>query len=375
MDKPPVFFWQNMPAHHQAGALDAFAGAWGAPVTGVWNDDVSAGRQDEGWRPSARRHLRDIFLPPQRWERVVDSLVGDHPEAIHVFSGIGAYAPTTRAARRLLRQPAPKAGLIVETLLKGRFRRFPSFLKGLCHYYPVRGKIGAVMAIGSQAEACYASLGFDPARIYPYLYQCDAPAPTSSAPASGPLRLIYVGRLVSEKGLGVVLQALAKARRTDWSLDVFGDGPAKGRFVRQALSLGISSRVAFRGVIPSATVVETMAAHDLCVAPSEYDGWGMAVSEAIRAGIPALVSREAGASDLIATSRAGEVLAARDVRRWTEALSRRIDDRDLIAGEKNHARALAPRLTPSVVGAYLRAALEHAFLGAEPRPAPPWRDA
>ena len=93
MSRPPAFFWQNMPAHHQAGALDRLSAQWGAPVTAVWAGGLSPQRMADGWRPLACASLRQITLPSEGWAEQVRALVADHAGAIHVFSGIGAYPP------------------------------------------------------------------------------------------------------------------------------------------------------------------------------------------------------------------------------------------------------------------------------------------
>jgi len=373
MDKPPVFLWQNMPAHHQTGALDALAKNWGAPVTGVWMEDISKDRRGDGWQARRRAHLRDVFLPSVGWQRQVDELASTHLGAIHLFSGIGAYPPVTRAARIILKQVNPKAGLIVETALKAPWRRLPSALKSIYHYYPVRSKIGAVMAIGSLAEDFYLSIGYEESQIYPYLYQCDAPACITEAISSAELRLAFVGRLAAYKGLDLLLKALAPLTAQAWSLDIYGDGPAKAELVALAERWGLSSRIRFHGLIASDAVVPALAGHDLCVVPSRYDGWGMATSEALQAGIPVLVSAAAGSRDLIRASGAGEVFASGMVSSLTALLARRIDDPKLILEEKRRARAYAPKIATEVVGAYLAEALENAFLGSRGRPSPPWR--
>jgi glycosyltransferase involved in cell wall biosynthesis len=372
MDRPAVFFWQNMPAHHQTGALDAFAACWGAPVTGVWAEDVYADRLRDGWRSTARTHLRDHFLPAVGWRTEVDTLAAANLGAIHLFSGLGSYPPVTRAARIILQQAKPKAGLIVETAVKSPWLRIPNTLKALGCYYPSRRKISAVMAIGSTAENFYHSIGFAKTQIFPYLYQCDAPLPAVEAWLSGALRIVFVGRLAPYKGLDILLEALAPLAGRAWTLDVYGDGPSLANARASAERLGLGAQVRFRGVIPSDQVVPALAVADLCVVPSRYDGWGMATSEALRAGIPVLVSDAAGSCDLIAASGAGEIFASGRLAQLSAQLARRMDSPTLITGEKLRAKAFAPRISPAAVGAHLVDVFRHAFLGEGARPTAPW---
>ena len=372
MDRPAVFFWQNMPAHHQTGALDAFAACWGAPVTGVWAEDVYADRLRDGWRSTARTHLRDHFLPAVGWRTEVDTLAAANLGAIHLFSGLGSYPPVTRAARIILQQAKPKAGLIVETAVKSPWLRIPNTLKALGCYYPSRRKISAVMAIGSTAENFYHSIGFAKTQIFPYLYQCDAPLPAVEASPSGALRIVFVGRLAPYKGLDILMEALAPLAGRAWTLDVYGDGPSLANARASAERLGLGAQVRFRGVIPSDQVVPALAVADLCVVPSRYDGWGMATSEALRAGIPVLVSDAAGSCDLIAASGAGEIFASGRLSQLSAQLARRMDSPTLVAEEKLRAVAFAPRISPDAVGAHLVDVFRHAFLGEGARPTAPW---
>ena len=372
MVKPAVFFWQNMPAHHQTGALDAFAGTWGAPVYGVWAEDISSDRRGDGWQASRRSHLRDVFLPSVGWREKVDELASDNPGAIHVFSGVGAYPAVTRAARIIMSQPRPKVALIVETALKSPWRRLPSTLKSIYHYYPVRAKIGAVMAIGSLAENFFRSIGFKESQVYPYLYQCDAPQISVAKASSVEFKIAFVGRLAGYKGLDLLIEALVSLGDRAWSLGVYGDGPAKAELQGTVKRLGLASRIHFHGLIASDAVVSALSKHDLCVVPSRYDGWGMATSEALQAGIPALVSDGAGSRDIIRVSGAGDVFPSGNVHVLNSLLAHRLDNPGIILEEKRRARAYAQKISPNNVGRYLAESFEHAFLGKTPRPQADW---
>ena len=372
MVKPAVFFWQNMPAHHQTGALDAFAGTWGAPVYGVWAEDISSDRRGDGWQASRRSHLRDVFLPSVGWREKVDELASDNPGAIHVFSGVGAYPAVTRAARIIMSQPRPKVALIVETALKSPWRRLPSTLKSIYHYYPVRAKIGAVMAIGSLAENFFRSIGFKESQVYPYLYQCDAPQISVAKTSSDEFKIAFVGRLAGYKGLDLLIEALVSLGDRAWSLGVYGDGPAKAELQGTVKRLGLASRIHFHGLIASDAVVSALSKHDLCVVPSRYDGWGMATSEALQAGIPALVSDAAGSRDIIRVSGAGDVFPSGNVHVLNSLLAHRLDNPGIILEEKRRARAYAQKISPNNVGRYLAESFEHAFLGKTPRPQADW---
>jgi UDP-glucose:(heptosyl)LPS alpha-1,3-glucosyltransferase len=73
-----------------------------------------------------------------------------------------------------------------------------------------------------------------------------------------------------------------------------------------AKALGVSSRVRFLDA--TSTVERYYAAADLFVFPTPYDAFGMVVAEAMASGLPVIVSRAAGAAELVATDVDGIVL-------------------------------------------------------------------
>ena len=77
-------------------------------------------------------------------------------------------------------------------------------------------------------------------------------------------RAAYVGRLVPEKGIDLLLRALPPS----WSLDILGDGPERAALQRLAAELGIGERVRFLGARPHAEVAAVWPTVDVLVLPS-----------------------------------------------------------------------------------------------------------
>ena len=112
---------------------------------------------------------------------------------------------------------------------------------------------------------------------------------------------LYAGDL--RKGAGRAIHALAKA------------GAGKLLFVSRSRTLpyqrlaeeaGVAGRVIFAG--PTSQIQRFYAAADAFLHPSPYDAFGMVVSEAMASGLPVIVSREAGASELIQNGENGLLL-------------------------------------------------------------------
>jgi len=88
------------------------------------------------------------------------------------------------------------------------------------------------------------------------------------------LAIGYVGRLVPEKGLDTLLQALAENRGGRWHLWVVGDGPDRERLERIASELRLAARIRWTGALPPDEMTRMWAELDVLVVPSrELPGW------------------------------------------------------------------------------------------------------
>jgi glycosyltransferase involved in cell wall biosynthesis len=126
-----------------------------------------------------------------------------------------------------------------------------------------------------------------------------------SLAAEGPV-VLAVGRLTSQKGFGVLLRAAAgwQDRRPVPLVVIAGDGPLGPALAAQARAQGLTVRfLGQRGDVPA-----LLAAADVVVVPSHWEGQPLIVQEALRAGAPLVASRAGGIPDL--TGEDGAVLVA-----------------------------------------------------------------
>lgn len=107
--------------------------------------------------------------------------------------------------------------------------------------------------------------------------------PAEHRPA-GPLRLIYVGRLIEEKGVQNTLAALAQLTDVDYRFTVAGDGDYRESLQALAKELGIADRVEFLGT--RSDVPELLASADIFIhLPDCAEGFGIALVEAMASGL------------------------------------------------------------------------------------------
>ena len=116
-----------------------------------------------------------------------------------------------------------------------------------------------------------------------------APLPPRLSYPNGAVRLLSVGRLVSQKGFDRMMKALAHAslRGLAWHWIIVGDGEERAKLEAQCRKSGLSSSVTFFGAAPAHGLFEQA---DLVLSPSRYEGWPLVPMEALQARVPVVVS-------------------------------------------------------------------------------------
>jgi glycosyltransferase involved in cell wall biosynthesis len=105
----------------------------------------------------------------------------------------------------------------------------------------------------------------------------------------------YVGRLVPEKGVAVLLRSLAILQQTAWECHIIGDGPEKDHLKYLSLELGISKKVKFFGYIGHGEIAQYMRKFSVLILPSlTRPNWaeqfGRVIIEALAAEVPVIGS-------------------------------------------------------------------------------------
>ena len=114
-----------------------------------------------------------------------------------------------------------------------------------------------------------------------------------------PTRMLFVGRLVYQKGLDLLMKALGELKDFSWQLRLVGDGPHRSELERLAKNLGISDRIEFKGWIDKEMVTREYQHANLFVFPSRHEGMPNAVLEAMASGLPVIASKISGNEELV----------------------------------------------------------------------------
>lgn len=139
---------------------------------------------------------------------------------------------------------------------------------------------------------------------------------------------VAVGRLSPQKNQAVLIDALVLAGRSV-RLVLVGDGELRGELERRAGDRGVAERVTFAGRVDPQTVADRLAAADLFVLPSLYEGLSLALIEALHAGLPMLVSDVPSNRAPFDGAGPDACLAVppRDAKGWADAMTSLAGDR------------------------------------------------
>jgi glycosyltransferase involved in cell wall biosynthesis len=128
---------------------------------------------------------------------------------------------------------------------------------------------------------------------------------------SDDLHLLFVGRLVYQKGLDLLLKALANLNEYPWQLSIVGDGPQRDTLQDLAVSLGMRDRIHFLGWNTHEELKNKYQEASIFVFPSRDEGMPNAVLEAMASGLPVIASNISGNEELIQDDITG-LLVPRD---------------------------------------------------------------
>src|SRR5262249_6706380 len=245
----------------------------------------------------------------------------------------------------------PAAALIA--MAAARWAGLPVFARGETHLGLSRGslkrlarrplmrvfyqRLSGALAIGSANAAFYRAMGVPEERIFSMPYTVDNARFTEGSRLSDVQRkkvraelgvadidpiVLYAAKLQARKHPDDLLRAARRLqnRGIRFHVVMVGSGEMAAELVNLSTRLGLEN-MHFHGFANQSVLPQIYGAADVFVLPSENEPWGLAVNEAMCAGLPIVAAAEIGcAADLIRPGVNGQTFAAGDVEGLARAL-------------------------------------------------------
>jgi len=147
--------------------------------------------------------------------------------------------------------------------------------------------------------------------------------------ADGRVTVAFIGRLIDGKGVGDLIEAVARLDGERPFCAVVGDGPRRSQLESLARERGLDAEVAFLGYRTEEDVVAIVKAADIVVNPSYTEGLPTAVLLAALCGSAVVATDVGGTREVVEDGTSGLLVPPRDVGALSVQLARAAGDPDL----------------------------------------------
>jgi glycosyltransferase involved in cell wall biosynthesis len=167
-------------------------------------------------------------------------------------------------------------------------------------------------------------------------------------------RLLFVGRLNKQKGLALLLRALA-ITETGAALDVIGDGPDEPELRHLSGELGVADRVSWLGIRRQPALAEYYRRAAALIVPSVDEGLGLVAVEGLLCEAPVIAFASGGVTDSVRHDVTGILVPPGDVGALAGAIDGllRRSDRGATLGRAGRLHALSAFAPASVARRYM----------------------
>jgi glycosyltransferase involved in cell wall biosynthesis len=366
---PEIWIWQTEYSPHIA-SLAAELKQLGLNVRVIVERPVSNERRQLGWPEPSRDS--EAFTLIANEGSALTLLNQSGQTTVHLLQGIrgnGYISSVMKAIFRTRRRCLILMEIVDDRGLRGGLKRAyyaSSFMRS-------GRKIGAVLAIGKNSDKWVIARGLSEKKVFEFAYFLAGSRyiPPKATGEDDRFRFIYVGQLISRKRVDLLIEALSRIDKERVSLSIVGDGPLKEHLMLQAAK-SIGSDVRWLGAVPIEQAQREIGQADCLVLPSDFDGWGAVVSEALALGTKVICSDHCGAATLVEASLHGCIFQSGDVSDLAKALIRVLDQGASGLDRRQSVQTWAKQISAASGAHYLYRIMKHLYFD-HTRPVAPWR--
>ena len=363
-----IYFWQVMITPH-ISSLALELSKNGYEIFYVSQIYLSKDRMNIGWEVS---NLGNVKIHMVKNLQDVNSIISNaHSNSIHICQGIRNNGLIYHAQKEI-RKKKLRQWVIMETVNDNGFF---GFIKRILYKYLIKKyqkDIEIILAIGWRTSDWLIKLGMESKRVFPFTYFLQKNKEVSKIvkKENNLLSFIFIGSLVKNKKVDLLILALSKLSNYEFELIVVGDGPERRNLQKYAEVL-IPGRTVWKGTIKMRDINNILFGCDCLVLPSIHDGWGAVVSEAMINGVPAVCSDTCGAAEVVKLSGYGGVFKSKDLNGLIYQLHKVAKKGSISEKDRSNLSSWSKKITSEVGSEYLLNIINYSN-GVNKKPIPPW---
>lgn len=146
------------------------------------------------------------------------------------------------------------------------------------------------------------------------------------------INLLFVGRLIKHKNCDFLIDIMEQAISLGkcWKMTIIGIGPMEYDLRKLVADKNLGENITFKSNVPEMELMEQYATSDVFVFPSQREGYGISVAEAIAQDLPVVVYNcpENASASLVPTKVTGLKVEELEVAKWIAAIEELLDNQE-----------------------------------------------
>lgn len=290
----------------------------------VTNQILSKDRIRQGWQ--APKLVNVKFILVKNKEQITRLANTVSTESIHLVQGIRGNG-ILKYAQQIFRKRHLNQWVMMETINNNGLQGIIKSILYRFLFFYWRKSINGVLAIGREMPDWVIKHGANKERVFPFAYflkKKNYHLLKTSSVSNRVFRFIFVGQFIKRKRIDYLIRALATFKKSNFELWIIGTGKEKS-YLQTLTNKLLGDKVTWFDTQPMHLIPKLITQADCLVLPSQHDGWGAVVSEALMVGTPVICTDSCGASVVVKASNNGCVVPVNNHNAFITALRKQFE--------------------------------------------------